>query len=84
VLFFLVYYFTGWIAGLLQFNKKDRITARFCGSKKSLVHGSVMAKIIFGNSAGAGLFLLPIMLFHTTQLILVSFFAEKYAKKKVE
>ena len=81
-LFFTVYTFTGKIASWLHFKEEDTITARFCGSKKSLVHGSVMAKIIFGNSAGAGLFLLPIMLFHITQLILVSVFAERYAKRE--
>ncbi|SHJ11048.1 solute carrier family 10 (sodium/bile acid cotransporter), member 7 [Mesonia phycicola] len=80
-LFYIIYGATGLIANWLHFNKEDTITARFCGSKKSLVHGSVMAKIIFGNSAGAGLFLLPIMLFHITQLILVSIFAERYAKR---
>ncbi|MBW2960978.1 bile acid:sodium symporter family protein [Mesonia aestuariivivens] len=80
-LFFAIYGITGWISNVCNFAIKDKITARFCGSKKSLVHGSVMAKIIFGNSAGAGLFLLPIMLFHISQLILISVFAERYAEK---
>lgn len=80
-LFFTVYGISGWISDLFKFNREDKITARFCGSKKSLVHGSVMAKIIFGNSAGAGLFLLPVMLFHISQLILISIFAERYEKE---
>ncbi len=80
-LFFSIYGITGWVSNALNFNREDKITARFCGSNKSLVHGSVMAKIIFGNSAGAGLFLLPIMLFHISQLILISIFAERYAKE---
>ncbi|HIB38575.1 bile acid:sodium symporter family protein [Mesonia sp.] len=80
-IFFAVFGLSGWISQLLGFNREDKITARFCGTKKSLVHGSVMAKIIFGNSAGAGLFLLPIMLFHISQLILISIFAERYAKE---
>ena len=80
-IFFAVFGLSGWISQLFGFNREDKITARFCGTKKSLVHGSVMAKIIFGNSAGAGLFLLPIMLFHISQLILISIFAERYAKE---
>jgi len=80
-IFFAVFGLSGWISQLFGFNREDKITARFCGTKKSLVHGSVMAKIIFGNSAGAGLFLLPIMLFHISQLILIFIFAERYAKE---
>lgn len=81
ILFFLVYKLTGYIAKLLGFKLKDIITARFCGTKKSLVHGSVMVKIIFGGSASVGLFLLPIMLYHILQLLLVSVFAENYRQK---
>ena len=79
-LFFLVYGITGYICKLLGFNLKDTITVRFAGTKKSLVHGSVMAKIIFGSSASLGLLLLPIMLYHILQLLLVAVFAERYRK----
>jgi len=65
----------------LGFNLKDKITAQFCGTKKSLVHGSVMVKVIFGNSANTGLLLLPIMIYHSLQLILIAFYAEKYRKQ---
>ena len=66
---------------LLGFSLKDKITAQFCGTKKSLVHGSVMVKVIFGNSANTGLLLLPIMIYHSLQLLLIAFYAEKYKKR---
>ena len=80
ILFFAVYFITGYVCKLLGFSLRDTITVRFAGTKKSLVHGSVMAKIIFGSSASLGLLLLPIMLYHILQLVLVAFFAEGYRK----
>ena len=84
VLFFIVYYFTALTSNLLKLRVEDKITAQFCGTKKSLVHGSVMVKVIFGHSANTGLLLLPIMLFHSSQLILIAYFAEKYRKRNSE
>ena len=81
LLFFAVYAFTGYVCKLFNFSLQDTITVKFAGTKKSLVHGSVMAKIIFGSSASLGLFLLPIMLYHILQLILVAIFAERYRKQ---
>ncbi|MGB7785422.1 MAG: bile acid:sodium symporter family protein [Salinimicrobium sp.] len=80
-LFFLVYFGIGQICRLLGFSIEDRITAKFCGTKKSLVHGSVMVKIIFGSGAGNALFLLPIMLYHILQLLVIAVFAERYGKR---
>ncbi|MEP6260461.1 MAG: bile acid:sodium symporter [Gillisia sp.] len=81
ILFFAVYAFTGYVCKLFNFNLQDTITVKFAGTKKSLVHGSVMAKIIFGSSASLGLFLLPIMLYHILQLLMVAIFAERYRKR---
>lgn len=81
VFFFLVFFGLGAFSNLIKLNTEDKITAQFCGTKKSLVHGSVMVKVIFGNAANSGLLLLPIMLYHSTQLILVAWFAEKYRKR---
>jgi len=81
VLFFAVYYLTAFVSKLLNLSTEDKITAQFCGTKKSLVHGSVMVKVIFGNAANTGLLLLPIMLFHSSQLILIAYFAEKYRNR---
>lgn len=80
-LFFLVYYITGNIARLLHFNREDTVTATFCGSKKSLIHGTVMAKVLFMNSPLMGILLLPIMLYHALQLISVSIMAQGMARR---
>lgn len=81
-LFFLVYFITGMVARrMLHFNEEDTITATFCGSKKSLVHGTVMAKVIFMNSPLMGILLLPIMLYHALQLIAVSIMAQRLARR---
>ncbi|WP_460501704.1 bile acid:sodium symporter family protein [Hymenobacter agri] len=60
----------------LQFPRADQIVAVFCGSKKSLVHGSVMASLLFPASAATGLILLPLMLYHALQIILASSMAQ--------
>ena len=82
LLFFLIYFIIGQICKLMNFNIEDRIAAKFCGTKKSLVHGSVMVKIIFGNAASTALFLLPIMLYHILQLLIIAVFAERYRKRE--
>ena len=84
VLFFLIYGMIGYVCKLMGFSLKDTITSKFCGSQKSLVHGSVMIRIIFGNSASLGLFLLPIMFYHILQLLLISIFAENYRMRALE
>lgn len=80
-LFFVAYFITGAAARLLGFNREDTITATFCGSKKSLIHGTVMAKVIFMGSPLMGILLLPIMLYHALQLIAVSIMAQGMARK---
>lgn len=80
-LFTFVYFLIHLVSGWLGFNREDRIAALFCGSKKSLVHGTVFSKVLFQNAAGQGLFLVPIMLYHSFQLIIVSFIAQKMGKK---
>ncbi|REG87796.1 bile acid:sodium symporter family protein [Winogradskyella sediminis] len=75
VLFTVVYGLTGFLAKKLHLNIQDRITAQFCGTKKSLVHGTVFSKILFGNMATLGIILLPLMLFHATQLLIISVLA---------
>jgi sodium/bile acid cotransporter 7 len=80
-LFFTVYLLIRSITRLLRFNRGDRITASFCGSKKSLVHGTVMAKVIFMNGPLTGILLLPLMLYHALQLIAVSIMAQSMANK---
>ncbi len=82
VLFLIVFVITGFISKLLGFTLEDCITAQFCGTKKSLVHGTVFSKILFGNMAALGLILLPLMLFHASQIMIISAIASRYQKRK--
>lgn len=79
LLFFVIYFLIGWLSKQLQFNREDRITALFCGTKKSLVHGTVFSKILFSAAFPLGIILLPLMLFHAFQLLIISIFASKFA-----
>ena len=77
----LVLVFTTFISRKLGFSKEDEITAVFCGSKKSLVSGVPMAKVLFASSA-VGMMVLPLMLFHQMQLMVCAVLAAKYAKRE--
>ncbi|TLV00835.1 bile acid:sodium symporter family protein [Dyadobacter luticola] len=79
-LFFGIYFLLTFIGGLLKFNREDRITAVFCGSKKSLVQGAVMSKVLFAGPQ-AGIMLLPIMIYHALQLIAASIIAQRLARE---
>ncbi|MFW5822720.1 MAG: bile acid:sodium symporter family protein [Tangfeifania sp.] len=81
LLFFIVLNFTGWMAKSMQFPREDRITLQFAGTKKSLVHGSVFASVLFSGISGAGIFLLPIMIYHSFQLFYISVIARKMSKQ---
>ncbi len=80
-LFGVLFLLTGFLAKKMKFNIEDQITAQFCGTKKSLVHGTVFSKIIFGNMASIGIILLPLMLFHAVQLLIISIVASKMSIK---
>jgi sodium/bile acid cotransporter 7 len=81
ILFFVVYGIIYFLATWLEFNREDRITAVFCGTKKSLVHGTVFSNVLFGNMASAGIMLLPLMIFHAFQILAVSVIATRYARE---
>ncbi|MCZ2393521.1 MAG: bile acid:sodium symporter [Chitinophagales bacterium] len=82
LLFFVSYFSITKISRLMNFSKEDTITAAFCGSKKSLVHGTVMSSVLFKNNPSIGIILLPLMIYHTLQLIAASIIAEKLSKRK--
>ena len=84
ILFFIVFFGLAFLSKFIGLNTEDKIAAQFCGTKKSLVHGSVMVRVLFGSAANSGLLLLPIMLYHSAQLILVAWFAEKYRKREIK
>ena len=79
VLFFAVYFLLTFFCRTLGFSKEDEVTAVFCGSKKSLIQGAVMSKVLF-SGANAGVMLLPIMLYHALQLISASVIAQRMAR----
>lgn len=81
VLFYVVYYFIGFLCSRLHFNREDSITAQFCGTKKSLVHGTVFSKILFPAGFPMGMVLLPLMLFHALQIFFISIIAAKLGKQ---
>jgi sodium/bile acid cotransporter 7 len=80
-LFFLVFFIIRWICQRMHFTNEDTITAVFCGSKKSLVHGTVMARVLFANSTITGVLLLPLMVYHALQLIAASILANGMIKR---
>jgi len=77
-LFVLVLGLTSGVARLLGFSRADRIATIFCGSKKTLAAGVPMAKVVFGAHPGLGLILLPIMIYHTLQLLIGSVLAQRW------
>jgi len=79
--FFLVFGLIYLVSRLLGFTPADRITALFCGSKKSLVHGTVMSKVLFPATDLAGIILLPLMLYHALQLIAASILAQSMSRR---
>ncbi|UMB59136.1 bile acid:sodium symporter [Lutibacter sp. A80] len=80
-LFAMLFYLTSFLAKKMKFNIEDQITAQFCGTKKSLVHGTVFSKIIFGHMSSIGIILLPLMLYHAIQLLIISIVASKMGLK---
>lgn len=58
---------------------ENDISLQFCGSKKSLATGVPMASVIFPS--GAGIVVLPLMLFHQIQLFVCTVLARHYAQR---
>ncbi|HKM93749.1 MAG TPA: bile acid:sodium symporter family protein [Prolixibacteraceae bacterium] len=83
-LFFIVYGLSFSISRWMKFSREEQITVVFCGSKKSLVHGSVMAAVLFAGTSMGSLFLVPIMIFHAFQLFYISIVARKMGKEQRE
>ncbi|MGY5355917.1 bile acid:sodium symporter [Wenyingzhuangia sp. IMCC45467] len=82
-LFWLVIGVIYFISLKLKLSLADRITATFCGTKKSLVHASAMIHIIFANNSSASLYLLPVMMYHISQIIILAIVANRIGKKSL-
>ncbi|SMC40790.1 solute carrier family 10 (sodium/bile acid cotransporter), member 7 [Fulvimarina manganoxydans] len=81
VLFFVIYAATVLVSKLLAMSEEDVIAVAFCGSKKSLAAGVPLAPVIFAGRSDVGLIILPIMLFHFFQLLIVSFIAARAGRR---
>jgi sodium/bile acid cotransporter 7 len=81
LLFFAIWGLTGKIGKDLKFNREDRITLQFSGTKKSLVHGTVFASVLFSGMGGTGILLLPVMIYHAFQLFYISMVAARKQKE---
>ena len=83
-LFLVVFVLMNQLSVWMGFNREDRITIIFCGSKKSLVQGAVMGKVLFPDQALLGVVLLPLMLYHALQLLAGSTIAKAMGRKTME
>ena len=71
---------TALVSKWLGFNRADRVTIVFCGSKKSLSQGITMAKVIFASHT-VGAAVLPLMLFHQIQLMVCAALARRWGRE---
>jgi sodium/bile acid cotransporter 7 len=83
-LFILVLILTSSLARMLGFTRADKVAAIFCGSKKTLAAGVPMAKVIFGPHPGLGLILLPLMIYHSLQLVIGGVLAQRWGAQAPE
>jgi sodium/bile acid cotransporter 7 len=71
---------TALVSKWLGFDRADRMTIVFCGSKKSLSQGITMAKVIFASHT-VGAAVLPLMLFHQIQLMVCAALAQRWGRR---
>lgn len=69
-----------WLLGR-RFPYPSRAAILFCGSVKSLASGAPMARILFPG-ATAGIVLVPVMIFHTLQLVVSAWIAGALARRQ--
>jgi sodium/bile acid cotransporter 7 len=71
---------TAVVSKWLGFDRADRMTIVFCGSKKSLSQGITIAKVIFASHTAGGA-VLPLMLFHQIQLMVCAALAQRWGRR---
>ena len=71
---------TALVSKWLGFERADRVTIVFCGSKKSLSQGITIAKVIFASHA-VGAAILPLMIFHQIQLMVCAALAQRWGRR---
>lgn len=80
-LFFVIMLYLRVVSRWLGFSLADELTSLFCGSKKSLVHATVMSKVMFMNNPLGAVILLPIMMYHSLQIMVCGIIAQRFSKK---
>ena len=81
LLFIIVNVLINLSAKALKLPQPDLVAALFCGSTKSLMHGSVMAGVLFAGMASGGIMLLPVLLYHAMQLTITGFMAQRFQRR---
>lgn len=81
-LFAVVMSISGGLGRAWGFTREDSIAAMFCASKKSMATGVPMAQLMFGHSPLLGMIVLPLLLYHTLQLILAGVLAGRWARSE--
>ncbi|KOG61344.1 bile acid:sodium symporter family protein [Streptomyces varsoviensis] len=76
----LVLMLSSWAAGRLEAGHEDRVTIVFCSSTKSLASGLPIASVLFAGK-DVGLAVLPLMLYHTLQLMVCAVIARRWSEQ---
>lgn len=84
VLFVVIYWFARFGSKLIRLPYADQLTAIFCTTQKSLVHASVFVIILIPNAANQSIILLAVMIYHSLQLIYLSYLAGILRKDEVQ
>lgn len=72
-LYLVVFELLGFLGRIWSFKPEDIKVLLFCGTQKSLVHGSVFALLLFQDLEMQTLALLPLMIYHAFQLLFASY-----------
>jgi sodium/bile acid cotransporter 7 len=64
----------------LDLTLEDRIAIFFCGSKKSMISGMPMARVLFSGPL-LGFIVLPLIVFHQIQLMVCAVLAQRLARR---
>jgi len=81
-LFFAVMAASSGVSRALRFPDEDRIAAMFCASKKSMATGVPMAQLMFGRGPALGMVVLPILIYHSFQLVVAGVLASRWSRRR--
>ncbi|MDE2437394.1 MAG: bile acid:sodium symporter [Sphingomonadales bacterium] len=67
------------LGGIVRLDRPNRISMLFAGAQKSIAMGAPLATVLFAPTS-AGVILLPILLYHLTQLVLAAPLAARLSR----